>query len=64
VPFVHTISKIKRREVKNMRKPRKKSFADLVNENKKALMMDAEAINAIEERVESRLEVKRMNKAE
>ncbi|WP_456271241.1 FbpB family small basic protein [Bacillus sp. AK031] len=47
-----------------MRKPRKKSFADLVNENKKALMMDAEAIDAIEERIESRLEIKRMNKAE
>ncbi|WP_421384989.1 FbpB family small basic protein [Bacillus salacetis] len=47
-----------------MRKPRKKSFADLVIENKKALMMDAEAIDAIEERIESRLEIKRMDKAE
>ncbi|TYR72754.1 FbpB family small basic protein [Rossellomorea vietnamensis] len=47
-----------------MRKPRKKSFADLVNENKQALMMDAEAINAIEEKIESRLEIKRMDKAE
>jgi hypothetical protein len=53
-----------RREGIIMRKPRKKSFADLVNENKQALMMDAEAINAIEERIESRLEIKRMDKAE
>ncbi|EDL65760.1 FbpB family small basic protein [Bacillus sp. SG-1] len=47
-----------------MRKPRKKSFTDLVNENKKALMMDAEAMDVIEERIESRLEIKRMDKAE
>jgi hypothetical protein len=47
-----------------MRRIRKKSFADLVNENKKALMMDAEAIDAIEKRVEARLEIKRMEKAE
>ncbi len=47
-----------------MRKPRKKSFSDLVNENKRQLMMDPEAMDAIEERIESRLEIKRMDKAE
>ncbi|MCP3740955.1 FbpB family small basic protein [Rossellomorea sp. BNER] len=47
-----------------MRKPRKKSFADLVQENKRALMLDKEAMDAIEERIETRLEIKRMEKAE
>ncbi|WP_175989348.1 FbpB family small basic protein [Bacillus sp. Marseille-Q1617] len=48
-----------------MRRPRKKSFADLVKENKKQLLLDEDAMNAIEERIDARFEVKRpLNKAE
>ncbi|MEI5907912.1 FbpB family small basic protein [Bacillus spongiae] len=47
-----------------MRKLRKKSFADLVNENKRALMSDSKAMDEIEERIEARYEIKRMEKAE
>ncbi|RLQ96167.1 FbpB family small basic protein [Falsibacillus albus] len=43
-----------------MRKIRKKSFADLVLENKQALLKDTEAL----ERIEARLEEKHVRKAE
>ncbi|MDD9312349.1 FbpB family small basic protein [Cytobacillus firmus] len=43
-----------------MRKPRKRSFAELVLENKRQLLKDQEAM----ERIEERLELKRLNKAE
>lgn len=43
-----------------MRKPRKRSFTDLVNENKRQLLNDQEAI----ERIERRLEKKYMKKAQ
>jgi hypothetical protein len=48
-----------------MRRPRKKSFADLVKENKRQLLLDQDAMNAIEERIDARFEIKRpLNKAE
>jgi hypothetical protein len=48
-----------------MRRPRKKSFADLVKENKKQLLLDPDAMDAIEERIDARFEIKRpLNKAE
>ncbi|MBN8193216.1 FbpB family small basic protein [Bacillus sp. AFS015802] len=48
-----------------MRRPRKKSFADLVKENKQQLLLDQDAIDAIEERIDARLEIKRpIGKAE
>lgn len=43
-----------------MRKPRKRSFSELVNENKLQLMRDQEAI----EKIEERLEKKHLSKAE
>ncbi|KON88615.1 spore protein N [Sporosarcina globispora] len=43
-----------------MRKPRKRSFAELVLENKRQLLKDQDAMDKIEER----LELKRLNKAE
>jgi hypothetical protein len=43
-----------------MRKPRKRSFAELVNENKRQLMSDRAAI----EKIEERLEKKHLSKAE
>ncbi|CAG9606417.1 FbpB family small basic protein [Pseudoneobacillus rhizosphaerae] len=43
-----------------MRKPRKRSFAELVLENKRQLMKDRDALDRIEER----LEEKRLGKAE
>lgn len=43
-----------------MRKPRKRSFAELVLENKRQLLRDQAAMDKIEER----LEKKRLNKAE
>lgn len=43
-----------------MRKPRKLSFAELVTENKIQLMKDRDAMDKIEER----LEEKRLGKAE
>jgi hypothetical protein len=42
-----------------MRKPRKRSFAELVSENKSLLLKDRAAI----ERIELRLEEKRLGKA-
>ena len=43
-----------------MRKPRKRSFAELVSENKTQLMKDHAAM----EKIELRLEEKRLGKAE
>ena len=43
-----------------MRKPRKRSFAELVSENKLQLMKDRAAM----EKIEQRLEEKRLGKAE
>ncbi|MDR4886379.1 FbpB family small basic protein [Bacillus timonensis] len=43
-----------------MRKVRKVSFADLVKENKQQLLKDQEAMD----RIEARLEQKRLEKAE
>ncbi|MBT2689623.1 FbpB family small basic protein [Bacillus sp. ISL-47] len=43
-----------------MRKPRKRSFAELVLENKRQLLRDQDAMDKIEER----LEKKRLDKAE
>ncbi|MFC0274068.1 FbpB family small basic protein [Metabacillus herbersteinensis] len=41
-----------------MRKTRKRSFEELVLENKKELLEDKEALNRIEERMEQRLSAK------
>ncbi|MGP7815890.1 FbpB family small basic protein [Niallia sp. 01092] len=38
-----------------MRKPRKRSFQELVSENKLQLLKDKDAIEKIEERLEERL---------
>ncbi|MCM3664123.1 FbpB family small basic protein [Mesobacillus subterraneus] len=43
-----------------MRKPRKRSFQELVMENKRQLLNDRDAL----EKIEARLEQKRMGKAE
>ncbi len=43
-----------------MRKPRKRSFSELVNENKLQLLRDQAAI----EKIEERLEKKHLSKAE
>ncbi|MGG0719676.1 FbpB family small basic protein [Robertmurraya massiliosenegalensis] len=42
-----------------MRKPRKRSFSELVSENKRQLLQDQEAI----EKIEQRLEKKRLGQA-
>ncbi|MBE3569558.1 MAG: FbpB family small basic protein [Bacillales bacterium] len=47
-----------------MRKIRKRSFHDLVRENRQALLQDQQALDKIEERLEARLEMRRMEKAE
>lgn len=43
-----------------MRKPRKRSFAELVSENKRQLLSDRAAM----EKIETRIEEKRLEKAE
>ncbi|NMD70482.1 FbpB family small basic protein [Bacillus sp. DNRA2] len=43
-----------------MRKPRKRSFAELVSENKRQLLNDRVAM----EKIEDRIEEKRLEKAE
>ncbi|RHW42143.1 FbpB family small basic protein [Neobacillus notoginsengisoli] len=43
-----------------MRKPRKRSFAELVSENKNQIMKD----EALMEKIEKRLEAKRIERAE
>ncbi|WP_077213014.1 FbpB family small basic protein [Bacillus dakarensis] len=42
-----------------MRKPRKRSFSELILENKRQLLQDQEAL----EKIEERLEQKRLGKA-
>jgi hypothetical protein len=54
------IVRIKIRKVIQMRKPRKRSFAELVSENKTQLLKDRDAM----ERIEQRIEKKRLGKAE
>lgn len=46
--------KIYKKGDKKMRKPRKRSFQELVLENKMQLLKDREAIAKIEERIESK----------
>lgn len=48
------------KEGDSMRKPRKRSFAELVSENKTQLLKDRAALEKIEERIEE----KRLGKAE
>jgi hypothetical protein len=48
------------RKVIIMRKPRKRSFAELVSENKRQLLSDRVAM----EKIEAKLEEKRLGKAE
>ncbi|EIJ77984.1 hypothetical protein PB1_10459 [Bacillus methanolicus PB1] len=38
-----------------MRKPRKRSFAELVSENKQQLLNDRDALEKIEERLEQKI---------
>ena len=45
-----------------MRRSRRKSFEELVNENKQQLLSDREAIDRIEERIEKRYEMKLLSK--
>jgi inosine/xanthosine triphosphate pyrophosphatase family protein len=47
-----------------LRKIRKRSFHELVKENKQALLHDQQALDKIEERLEARLEIRRMERAE
>jgi hypothetical protein len=49
---------------KEVRKIRKRSFHELVRENRQALLHDQQALDKIEERLEARLEMRRMEKAE
>lgn len=42
------------KEINKMRKPRKRSFQELVTENKLQLLKDREAIEKIEERIEKK----------
>ncbi|KAB7708219.1 FbpB family small basic protein [Bacillus aerolatus] len=46
-----------------MRKMQRKSFAELVKENKRELLDNPDAMKAIEERLEERLEMKRFGQA-
>ncbi|SFA89021.1 Fur-regulated basic protein B [Bacillus sp. cl95] len=55
-----TIVRIVDKEGDTMRKPRKRSFAELVLENKRQLLKDQAAMDKIEER----LEEKRLGRAE
>lgn len=48
------------KEGETMRKPRKRSFAQLVSENKRQILSDQAAM----EKIEERLEKKRLHKAE
>ena len=45
-----------------MRRSRRKSFEELVNENKQQLLSDRDAIDRIEERIEKRYEMKLLSK--
>ncbi|EEL59784.1 FbpB family small basic protein [Bacillus toyonensis] len=47
-----------------MRRSRRKSFEELVNENKQQLLSDRDAIDRIEVRIEKRYEMKLFKQAE
>ncbi|PEQ06293.1 FbpB family small basic protein [Bacillus toyonensis] len=47
-----------------MRRSRRKSFEELVSENKQQLLSDRDAIDRIEERIEKRYEMKLFKQAE
>ena len=47
-----------------MRRSRRKSFDELVKENKQQLLSDRDAIDGIEERIEKRYEMKLFKQAE
>ncbi|MGG1327584.1 FbpB family small basic protein [Bacillus tropicus] len=47
-----------------MRRSRRKSFDELVKENKQQLLSDRDAIDRIEERIEKRYEMKVFKQAE
>ncbi|MCM3006170.1 FbpB family small basic protein [Priestia koreensis] len=47
-----------------MRKLRKRSFSELVQENKRQLLRDHEALNQLEERLEQRLALRMLEQAE
>ncbi|HHQ8911482.1 TPA: FbpB family small basic protein [Bacillus cereus] len=47
-----------------MRRSRRKSFDELVKENKQQLLSDRDAIDRIEERIEKRYELKLFKQAE
>ena len=47
-----------------MRRSRRKSFDELVKENKQQLLSDSDAIDSIEERIEKRYEMKLFKQAE
>ncbi|MBE7096099.1 MULTISPECIES: FbpB family small basic protein [Bacillus] len=47
-----------------MRRSRRKSFDELVKENKQQLLSDRDAINRIEERIEKRYEMQLFKQAE
>lgn len=47
-----------------MRRTRRKSFEELVNENKRQLLSDRDAIERIEEKLEKRYEIRIFKQAE
>ncbi|WP_315906792.1 FbpB family small basic protein [Priestia koreensis] len=47
-----------------MRKLRKRSFSELVQENKRQLLRDQEALDQLEERLEQRLALRMLEQAE
>ncbi len=52
------------KEGNNMRKLRKRTFEELVQENKRQLLEDRDALEAIEGRIEKRLEARMLEAAE
>ena len=57
-------SKNEKERVNSMRRSRRKSFDELVKENKQQLLSDRDAIDRIEERIEKRYEMKLFKQAE
>ena len=55
-------SKNEKERVNSMRRSRRKSFDELVKENKQQLLSDRDAIDRIEERIEKRYEMKLLSK--
>ncbi|MED1046874.1 FbpB family small basic protein [Bacillus mycoides] len=47
-----------------MRRSRRRSFEELVNENKQQLLSDGDAMDRIEKRIEKRYEMKLFKQAE